>query len=68
MKHKPLKAPKSNKELARQLVWLSEHMKDIGTSIEYYGEFAEWAVHGVQLVGAGDICREWAREIENMDK
>lgn len=65
MKHKPLKAPKGPIGIAKQLRWLAEHMKDIGTSMDYYGGFNKFmADRGEELVGAGCIVESWAEEIE----
>lgn len=65
MKHKPLAKPKGNKGIAKQLRWLSEHMLDIATSMEYYGGFnTEMAQHGRELAGAAAICKAWAERID----
>lgn len=66
MRHKPLKPPKGKKGIAKQLRWLSEHMIDIGTSMDYYGGFDErMTERGSELVGAGLIAKEWAKGIED---
>lgn len=62
-RYKPLATPKSHQDIAAQLRWLSEHMTDIATSMDYYGGMAPWAKHGGELAGAAMICREWAAEI-----
>lgn len=65
MRHyKPLKAPKSQADIAKQLRWLAEHALDIATSMDYYGGFAEWSKHSRELAGAAIIMREWADEID----
>ena len=66
-RYKPLVAPKSQSDIAAQLLWLSEHMTDIATSMDYYGGLALWALHGKELAGAAMICREWANEIETCE-
>ena len=65
MPHNPLNPPESPKEIAKQLRWLSEHMIDIGTSMEYYGGFdGLMAAHGKEMVGAGAVAVMWADEID----
>lgn len=65
MKHNPLKASKGPLSIAKQLRWLAEHMKDIGTSMDYYGGFSKFMVdRGEELVGAGLVAESWAEEIE----
>jgi hypothetical protein len=63
-RYKPLTAPKSQLEIAGQLLWLSKHMTDIATSMDYYGGFAYWSTHGKELSVAALICQEWAQEIK----
>ena len=64
MIHDPLQAPLSRAEIADQIEWLSEHMIDIGTSMQYYGGFNKrWNINGGNLIGAGEISAEWAKTI-----
>jgi len=63
--HEPLPPPKTKQEIAKQLRWLSKHMLDIATSMDYYGGLAEWAQHGAELAGAAGIAEQWADEIED---
>lgn len=65
-RHKPLKAPESTHDIAKQLRWLSAHMLDIAVSIEYFGGFAAWAAHGIELAGAAMIAADWADEIDKL--
>lgn len=72
-KYQPLKAPKSKRDIAEQLRWLAEHIKDIGTSMKmeltvpYPGGFP-FHFHGSQLIGIANTCLEWAEDIEKESK
>ena len=71
MKHrryKPLKSPESPHDIAEQLRWLSAHMLDVAVSIEYFGGFASWAEHGIELAGAATIAEDWADEIDKLSE
>lgn len=55
----------SKQEIANELKVLAEKMKEIGTLMDYFGGFdSEMAEHGAELVGAGCIAEQWAKEIE----
>lgn len=42
-------------------------MDSIAVAMDYYGGFAEWAQHGREMAGAGNIARQWAAEIESAE-
>ncbi len=50
--------------LAIRLRLLADEMEVLGADLDYYGGLAEWAVHGREMVGAAEIAREWAKNIE----
>ena len=51
-------------EIAARLRTMAELMDDIAAEMDYYGGFAEWSQHGLELFGAASIARQWADEIE----
>lgn len=51
-------------EIAQRLRYLADDMTEVATLMDYYGGFAEWARHGVELAGAAHIARGWANAIE----
>jgi len=51
-------------EIAEKLRRLANEMDEIAVIMDYYGGFAEWAQHGRELAGGGNIARQWADEIE----
>lgn len=71
--HDPLPAPKTKEDIAAQIRWLAEHMKDIGTSMKmeltvpHPGGFP-FLFHGSQLIGIANTCLEWAENIEKESK
>lgn len=56
--------PPTHIEIAERLRLLADDMEDIAVMMDYYGGFAEWAQHGREIAGAGNIARQWAVEIE----
>lgn len=56
--------PPTRTEIAARLRVLADEMDDIAAAMDYYGGFAEWAQHGREIAGAGNIARQWAAEIE----
>lgn len=52
-------------QIAERLIKLSCDMEEIGAAMDYYGGFAEWARHSVELIGAAAIAKKWGREILN---
>lgn len=55
-------------QIAEELLALSYKMQDIAVAMDYYGGFAEWAEHGVELMGAASVAKQWGREILNDSK
>jgi len=55
-------------EISEKLRRLANEMDEISVLMDYYGGFAEWAVHGREMAGAGKIARQWADEIEADEK
>lgn len=71
--HDPLPAPKTKEDLAAQIRWLAEHMKDIATSMKMvftipHPDGIPYQFHGYQLEGAAKMCLEWAENIEKESK
>ena len=63
MKHKPLKYPKTRKQLAKQIARLAEHMIDIGTTLEVMAGFdVDRAANGRLLVDVGLLYAEIAKD------
>ena len=58
----------SHREIARRLVELAEEMDSLATAMDYYGGFAEWAKHGREIAGAGNLARQWAEEILSTER
>lgn len=56
--------PPTQLEIAARLRRLADEMDDMAVMMDYYGGFAEWAQHGREIAGAGDIARQWADEID----
>ena len=55
----------TKQEIVNELKVLAEKMKEIGTLMDYFGGFdSEMAEHGAELVGAGCVAEQWAKEIE----
>ena len=50
--------------IANRLRDLANDMDEIAALLDYYGGFAEWSRHGIELAGAGNIARQWALEID----
>lgn len=64
-KHKPMKLPKSQKDLAKQLKRLGNHMIDLGVSMDFYGGFnADMVSRGITLVNLGMRTRNWAEDMK----
>lgn len=51
-------------QIAAQLNKLAHEMITVAAHMDYYGGFAEWALHSRELVGAARIAYQWADEIE----
>lgn len=58
----------TREEIAERLLKLSYDMQDIAVAMDYYGGFASWAEHGVELMGAASVAKQWGREILNDSK
>lgn len=56
--------PLTKKQIALRLRQLANKMEKLGVEMDYYGGFAEWSKHGGEMVGAANIARKWAIEIE----
>lgn len=54
----------TKKQIAKRLRTLANRMTDVATDMDYYGGFAEWALHGKELANAANIARQWADEID----
>lgn len=54
--------------IAMKLRVLANAMDEVAAEIDYYGGFAEWAKHGREMAGAGNIVRQWANEISKQVK
>lgn len=54
----------TNPALAIRLRLLADEMETLGADLDYYGGLAEWAKHGREMVGAAEIARVWAEQIE----
>lgn len=50
-------------DIAEELLKLSYQMQDISVNMSYYGGFAPWAEHGVELMGAASVVKQWSSEI-----
>jgi hypothetical protein len=50
-------------EIVRRLQKLADEMIYLSVDIHHYGGAAEWAQHGKELLGAGQLARDWAFEI-----
>lgn len=57
--------PPTQLEIAARLLSLANEMDEMAVMMDYYGGFAEWAQHGREIAGAGNIARQWAYEIED---
>lgn len=62
-KYVTFSGPKTKQEIADRLELLASEIEDIATSLDYYGGFSDWSRHGVEMVGASKLCREWSAEI-----
>jgi hypothetical protein len=56
--------PPTKTVIAARLRMLADDMDYIAACMDYYGGFSEWARHGREIAGAGNIARQWADEIE----
>lgn len=53
----------TEQEIANQLKVLAERMKALGEAMKQHSN-TEMQKHGAELVGAGCIAEQWAKEIE----
>ena len=54
-------------EMSQRLRHLSAEMIDLGTSMDYFGGFdSEIVRRGREMVGAGQIAKLWADEIDSI--
>ncbi len=54
----------SKTEISERLLQLAIEMELISVAMDAYREESEWAKHRDELIGAADIARQWAREID----
>lgn len=54
----------SKTSIPERLRALADDMVELGAEMEYYGGIADWSVHGLELIGAARMAREWADSIE----
>lgn len=50
--------------LAIRIRLLADDMEQLGADFDYFGGLAEWAKHGREMIGAANMAREWAEQIE----
>jgi hypothetical protein len=49
--------------IPEELDALAHKMRALGAKMEYYGGFGEMAQHGMEMQGAANIARGWAKGI-----
>ncbi len=55
---------KSKAEIIKELRYLLKRMIKCGVNMYYYGGFNHIAEHGMQMIGAGLIAKDWADQWE----